>query len=698
MNRLFFVYFLVLFTGISVIAKVAYTQIREKEDLKNRQKKITIEDIIVKPMRGDILASDGKVLATSVPSYAIRMDPCSDGLTNELFNENIDSLALCLARMPGRESAGSYKQKIVTARRQKKRYLMIDPGVDYIMLKKIKKYPLFRLGSNKGGLIIETEENRKQPHEGLAGRTIGYLTKDPFGNYPGLEGAYNTFLRGKEGVRIVQRLWGGARMPVNSDETVDPVDGGDVVSTIDVHIQDVAETSLRKCLTRHNAHHGSVIVMEVATGEVKAIVNLGKAGNGNYSERYNYALGEAVEPGSTFKLMSYMAAMEDGYIQLTDSVNNGTGVVSYLGKEVNDDHRKETMGWLTVEEAFAFSSNVSITKMINKYYKGKERQFINRLYAMNLNNKLDIELSGESEPFVKYPDNNLWSGISLTQIAYGYEVLLTPIHTLTFYNAVANNGKMVKPRFVKELRRHGSLEERKEVTVIKSSVASQATIHKAKQMMEAVVNYGTAKRIKTDLYRIAGKTGTAQIANEQSGYRNKQHYASFAGYFPADRPKYSCIVTVYAPSQNGTGGGVVAAPVFREIADKIYAADPDMNEVLKPEKHGMMADIPYSKSGFYGDLAYVWKTLEIPVGKDSPKTECVSVTAGEKEVEVKARGMNKNLVPNVVDMGLKDALFLLEQRGLRVSVRGRGRIITQSVAPGSEIARNHIIVLEMSQK
>ncbi|MDR0713925.1 MAG: transpeptidase family protein [Bacteroidales bacterium] len=697
LNRLFFIYFIIVFAGLSVIVKVVYTQIREKGRLKNLQKEISLEDIIVKPMRGDILASDGRVLATSIPSYEIRMDPCSKGLTDELFNANIDSLAWHLARIPGKESADVYKRKIINARRQHNCYLLIDPGVDYLMLKKIKKYPLFRLGSNKGGLIIESEENRKQPHGGLASRTIGYLTKDPFGNHPGLEGAYNIFLRGKEGVRIVQRLSGGAQMPVNSDESVDPVDGGDVVSTIDVHIQDVAETGLRKCLIHHNAHHGSVIVMEVATGEVKAIVNLGKTANGSYSEVYNYALGEAVEPGSTFKLMTYMVALEDGYIQLTDSVNNRNGVVSYLGKEVNDDYRKETQGWLTVEEAFAFSSNVSITKLINQYYKGKERQFINRLYSMNLNNKLNIDLNGESEPFVKYPDNNMWSGISLTQIAYGYEVLLTPIHTLTFYNAVANNGKMVKPRFVKELRRHGSLEERKETVVIKSSIASQATIHKAKQMMEAVVDYGTAKRIKTDLYKIAGKTGTAQIANEQSGYRNKQHYASFVGYFPADRPKYSCIVTVYAPSQNGTGGGVVATPVFREIADKIYAVDPDMNEVLKPEKNGMMADIPYSKSGFYRELAYVWKTLEIPVCKEIPQTECVSVTAGEKEIDVKTRSTNKNLVPNVVDMGLKDALFLLEQRGLQVSVRGRGRIIAQSVAPGSDITLNRRIVLEMSQ-
>jgi cell division protein FtsI (penicillin-binding protein 3) len=363
---------------------------------------------------------------------------------------------------------------------------------------------------------------------------------------------------------------------------------------------------------------------------------------------------------------------------------------------VHDDHNPATMGWLSVEKAFALSSNVSVTKIIDKHYKGKEKQFINRLYSMNLNNKLNLDLSGEGEPNIKYPDNKTWSGLSLTQMAYGYEVLLAPIHTLTFYNAVANNGKMVKPHFAKELRRHGALEERKETEIIKSSIASQATIRKVKQMMEAVVNYGTAKRIKTDLYKIAGKTGTAQIANEKYGYKDKQHYASFVGYFPADRPKYSCIVTVYAPTQNGTGGGVVAAPVFREISDKIFAADPDMSEILKPAKKGMMADVPFSKSGAYSDLLYVLDELNIPV-KSTAKTDWVSTSSGEKGLSMEKRAINKKSVPNVVDMGLKDALFLLEGCGFQVSVRGRGRIVSQSIAAGSDVEKNKVIVLEMSQ-
>jgi len=283
-------------------------------------------------------------------------------------------------------------------------------------------------------------------------------------------------------------------------------------------------------------------------------------------------------------------------------------------------------------------------------------------------------------------------------MAMGYEVRLAPIHVLTFYNAVANDGKMVKPRFVKKLTRHGTTEKTYDVQVIKSSIASSTTISNAKKMMEAVVDYGTAKRIKPDLYKIAGKSGTAQVANEKYGYRNdRKYYASFVGYFPADCPKYSCIVSVYAPTVNGYGGGAVAAPVFREIADKIYAADPDMRETLKPEKRGVMADIPHSKSGSFSDLSYIFKELNIPVEKETSKPDWVTAKNSDTKVELKQRAMDKDLVPNVVDMGLKDALYLLEERGLRVSVRGRGRVISQSITPGSKVFPNGSIILEMRQ-
>jgi cell division protein FtsI (penicillin-binding protein 3) len=697
--RVGIVYFAVLTMALAVIGKIIYTQIAEGAELKKKMENISLKDIIIEPNRGDILATDGRILATSLPSYEIRMDTRATGLTDELFHSKIDSLAQCLAKVLGKKSASMYKQEITSARKQNKRYFLIDARVDYTSLKAIKKFPVFRLGPNKGGLITVQESIRKQPHGGLAARTIGYLTKDPNGNFPGLEGAFDAHLRGERGVGVMQKLSGGVLMPVNGINSVEPKDGGDVVSTIDVNIQDVAETSLRRRLQYHNAHHGTAVVMEVETGEIKAIVNLGKNEYGNYRELYNYALGESIEPGSTFKLMSYMAALEDGKLQPTDSVDNGqSGAVYYYGKRVHDDQRQETMGWLTVEEAFAHSSNISVTKLIDRLYKGNEKQFIDRLYSMNLNQKLGLELSGEGEPDIKYPGSKYWSGLSLTQMSYGYEVRLAPIHVLAFYNAVANGGEMVKPRFVKKITRHGAVEHGFDVQVIKSSIASAATIRKVKKMMEAVVEYGTAKRIKTDLYAIAGKSGTAQVANEKYGYRgDRKYYASFVGYFPADRPKYSCIVSIYAPTVNGTGGSTVSAPVFREIADKIYAADPDMRETLKPVKRGAIADIPYSKSGRYNDLDYVLNELDIPVEMGKDKSDWVTATSDSTHIRLQTRTMNKNLVPNVVDMGLKDALYLLEERGLQVSVRGRGRVVSQSVAAGSKVVPNSVITLGMSQ-
>ena len=337
-------------------------------------------------------------------------------------------------------------------------------------------------------------------------------------------------------------------------------------TTINKEIQEAAETSLLQQLQRHNAQHGTAVVMEVATGEIKAIANLGRDEDGNYKESYNYALGESIEPGSTFQLMTYMAMFEDGMLKYNDSIDNGfTGSVTFFGKRVDDDGRSETMGWLTVEKAFALSSNIAVTKFVDKHYRGNEKKFIDRLYSMNLNQKLDLEVSGEGEPEIKYPGSHFWTELSLTQMASGYEVRMAPIHVLTFYNAVANDGKMVKPIFIK-----GEKGKREKVQVEKKQIASLATINDAKRMLEAVVEYGTAKRIKTDAYKIAGKTGTIQTSNNG---KERKYYASFAGYFPADCPKYSCIVSIYAPTENGFGGGVVAAPAFREIADKIMNSE-----------------------------------------------------------------------------------------------------------------------------
>ena len=695
LSRAIIIYFLMVIAAISIISKAAYVNVKEGDYLDSLKKNQSLIDIEIIANRGDILARDGRLLATSLPTYEIRMDTRATGLTDKIFNDSIDALCQSLSRLFNKP-ASRYKSEIVAARREGRRYHLVERRVDYIQMQAIKEFPIFNLGRNRGGLVIELENIRWQPHGGLAGRTIGYLTRDPNGNHPGLEGSFDAWLRGENGVGVVQRLPGGTTMPVSGAHAIEPRDGGDVVSTIDVNMQDAAETSLRQRLQYHRADHGTVVVMEVATGEIKAIANLGRDEFGNYREIYNYALGESIEPGSTFKLMTYMAMFEDGKLQITDSIDNGqSGAVYFHRKLVSDDGRRETLGWLNVEEAFAHSSNISVTKWVDHHYRGRERQFIDRLYAMNLNQRLGLEISGEADPEIKYPDNRLWSGLSLTQKAYGYELRMAPIQILTFYNAVANDGKMVKPLFVKRLTRHGAVERTFDTQVIKSSIASASTIRQARRMMEAVVEYGTARRINTDMYQIAGKTGTAQAANERYGYRDRKYYATFVGYFPADRPKYSMIVSIYDPKVNGYGGGVVAAPVFREVADKIFAADPDMRETLRPERRGVMADIPQSKSGNHDNLSFVLRELNIPVAREDGVANWVTATVNDTKIELKPREMDNSLVPNVVGMGLKDALFLLEEREMRVSVRGRGRVASQSISPGSRITPNGSITLEL---
>jgi cell division protein FtsI (penicillin-binding protein 3) len=695
LSRAGIVYFFLLLFAATIIFKIVRIQITEGDALRTALEVNSTRNVIIEPARGDILATDGRLLAISLPMYEIRMDTRTP--SEKLFTDSIDALCVGLANLFGRKPASKYKEEIVAARRSGNGYLLIERRVGHNDMKELKKIPIFNLGRNRGGLIIEETYERVQPNGGLAARTIGYTTQDPQGNYPGLEGAFNTYLRGEQGNTVMQRMPSGALRPVPNVNSTQAKNGIDVVSTIDVNIQDVAETALRKQLQHHNAQHGTVVVMEVATGEIKAIVNLGKNVYGNYRELYNYALGEAIEPGSTFKLMTYMALFEDGKIQITDSINNGqSGAVTFFGKAVTDGGRGETFGWLNVEEAFAHSSNISITKFVDKHYRGKERQFIDRLYNMHLNQRLGLELSGEGVPDIKYPGSQYWSGLSLTQMAYGYEVRLAPIHILTFYNAVANDGKMVKPRFVKELSRHGVVEKTFDVQVIKSSIASTSTIRKAKKMLEAAVEYGTARRIQPQMYSIAGKTGTAQVANERYGYRDRKYYASFVGYFPADKPKYSMIVSVYDPKINGYGGGQVAAPVFREISDKIYAADPDMREILAPERRSMMADVPYSKSGSYSEIEYVLRELNIPMERLSGRPNWATASVNETKIEFSLRQMESDRVPNVIDMGLKDALFLLEERGLQVSVRGRGRVVSQSIAAGNRITPGGRITLVMN--
>jgi len=693
------IYIIMLTFAILIGGKILFLQLIEGGKWKEKAQSLTLKDITIESNRGDILAADGRLLASSVPYYEIRMDTRSTGMDDHTFSSNIDSLAYKLSGLFRDKSAAQYKNELITARRNGERFYLIKRRVNYNQLKELKKFPIFRLGRYKGGFIALQTNLRIQPHVNLASRTIGKTTLGEGGNVVGIEGAYDEELKGVEGVRLMQRLNGNVWMPVHDGNEVEPKDGMDVVTTIDVDLQDVAENALLKQLIRHEAHHGTAVLMEVSSGEIKAIANLERNSKGQYKETYNYAIGESRAPGSTFKLASIIALLEDGYVELDDTINTGNGEIMYYDKKIADT-KPGGHGTITVQEVLELSSNVGISKMVTDYYSGNEEKFINRLYSMNLNNRLGIEIKGEGEPEIKYPGDKLWSGISLPQMSYGYEVRLTPLQTLNLYNAIANDGRMVKPKFVKGLMYHGDWVEKFDTEIIKQSICSRSTLRKVKIMLEGVVERGTARNIRNDNYKIAGKTGTAQIANKESGYSDKSkisYQASFVGYFPADNPKYSCIVVVNAPSRNVYYGNLVAGPVFKEIADKVYATNFEMHESLNLSRQQNGENkIPYSKNSYKDELKYALSDLGIEVNDKDVSTDWVLTTKLDSCVKLRNRTIDEDLMPNVKGMGVKDALFILENLGLTVELKGRGTILNQSVTPGARISKGDLVVLEMS--
>jgi len=413
-------------------------------------------------------------------------------------------------------------------------------------------------------------------------------------------------------------------------------------------------------------------------------------------EFYNYAIGESTEPGSTFKLPALIAAMEDGYVDINDSIDTGNGEVYFYDKRVRDDsYGKGGYGKISVKRAFEVSSNVGVASIINNAYKGREHHFIDRLYSMGLNDKLGIQIRGEGTPDIKYPNDKLWSGISLPMISHGYEVRLTPLQILAFYNAIANDGKLVRPRLVKELHYHGKVVKRFPTEVINPSICSKSTLRKSREMLEGVVENGTARNLRNDYLKIAGKTGTTQMYNATHGYQSKKYQASFAGYFPADNPKYSCIVVINSPSNHLYYGSDVAGPVFLEIAEKVYATDFELhqNKQIAETEANML---PYSKNGYEPEIEEVLKELNIKVKPAAGNPQWVVTTKEEEAINLDVRSVKPNLVPNVISMGAKDAVYLLERAGLKVEIVGRGSVKNQSIAPGTIVVKGQKVVLEMS--
>lgn len=687
------IYIVIILVAVAIVARVSVIQFVEGKKWTAMGETYIYKTDNVPANRGDILASDGRVLASSIPYYNIYMDTRSSGMDASVWNAGIDGLANGLSRVIGLKSSSQWKNDLNSARSKGDRYYLIRRRVTYSQLKQLKELPIFSQGRYKGGLIAENENRRVLPHMILAGRTIGTLNKGESGNVVGLEGAFDRELTGVNGKVLKQRLTGGAWMPVNDKNSVEPRDGNDILTTIDIDLQDVAESALLNQLRQHNAHHGVAILMEVKSGDIKAIANLEQGGDGNYYESYNYAIGESTEPGSTFKLASFMVALEDGVIDLDDTVDTGKGSIKYYDKVISDSHR-EGYGKITAREVFEKSSNVGTAKIIYDNYKSRPGDFVDRLYRMGLNEKLGLEIRGEGAPLIRYPGDKYWSGISLPMMSHGYEVQMTPLQILTFYNAVANNGRMMKPRLVKEVSYHGEVIKSFPTQVINPSIASKSTISKARILLEGVVRSGTATNLHTDTYIIAGKTGTAQIANDKYGYKvggKVSYQASFVGYFPAGDPVYSCIVVVNAPSNSVYYGNQVAGPVFKEIADKVYATG--FYREWNDQKE-QTAKAPSVLRGYSNDSRRVLTMLGVvPMGDTGD--EWVTAAGRNDTVILKEHRVIENLIPDVTGMGLRDALFLLENAGLTVSTSGRGRVIQQSLRPGTRVTPGANINLEL---
>ena len=697
LRRVFLVYFGIALFGIAVIGKAIYIQYFEGKELVEQAKNHEMRLFPVEAMRGNISSDDGTLMATSVPNFEVRMDVSSENITDEFFKENADSLAYSLSNLFKDKKSSEYKEILWEARRNGERYYLIHRDVSYPELKQIRTFPIFRLGQFRGGLIVISHYKRELPYKNLAKRTIGYQSDENTDTikYVGLEGSFSKNLQGIGGKRLMRRIGSTNWVPVDIENEVEPQNGNDIITTIDINIQDLAETALMNELIADSADHGCVIVMEVKTGYIKAIVNLGRSSKGGYSEVFNYAIGEASEPGSTFKMASFLVALEDGKIDLNTQISTGNGTVFFSGRKMEDSHRG--YGTLTAQQVFEKSSNVGTSKLIYNAYAQEPQKYIDGLNRMSLNKKLDLQIGGEGRPYIKNTKDKWWSAVSLPWMSIGYEVALTPLQLLTFYNAIANNGKMVKPILVKEILKNGQVEQTFPPEIINPAICSPATIAKARILLEGVVERGTGSLLKNPVYKIAGKTGTAQLARDNKGYKvgTKAHYkGSFVGYFPADNPKYSCFVMIYKPIKGKFYGAQVAAPVFKEIADRIYATLQEIDN--PPIKDITGLGIPFANLGLQKDIAEVYGQLNFRVNPLNTAAQWVRPVSDSSKVILVPEIIPRGSIPDVTGMSVKDAVFLLEELGLKVTVNGKGAVVKQSLQPGRFIPKGSIIILDLS--
>ncbi len=687
-SRAIFLYSLFVLISIAIAVKIIYIQGLQDINFDTNSPKF----FQVEAPRGNIFSDDGSLLAISMPLYKIRLD--MSVIEEDIFHANIDELAKGLSNLFNDKTPKEYYEFLIYSKNKiNNKYILFKNKVTYNQLKLLKKLPIFELGQNRGGLIAEQRPHRHKPFGILAKRTIGILRSE---NPVGIERAFDYTLKGSPGQQLKQKVGNGIWLPKKSDDNKLPNPGSDVVTTINIDMQDITEFSLHNALIEHEADWGCVILMEVVSGKIKAIANLRRDADTLIDEYYNYGIGEHFEPGSTFKLASIVAGIEDGYFSIEDSVDTKNGKHKFYDK-VMLDSKEGGYGKITIGDAFVVSSNVGISKTIDKYYKDDPSQFLDRIYKMGLSKPLDIELPYANNLLIKNPKMKEWSGVTLPWMSIGYEMQLTPIHILTFYNAIANSGKMVAPMFTSKIMRGSEIIELRKSEIINPSICSKSTINKVIPLLKRVVDEGTANSIKTQKYNIAGKTGTTLLNYDDSRKEGTRSYqASFAGFFPAENPKYSCIVVINNPKSGKFYGGNVAAPIFREIADKIFAFNIDIHSASEIDNSS--SDFPKIKQGHTLDTKILTDVLGMNI--DITNHEWMIPVLTNNNLSLKVRRIESDLkngiMPNLIGMGVKDALYLLENYGLKVEYKGYGSIKEQSIIKGSRFKEGEKIQLLLS--
>ncbi len=648
----------------------------------------------VEALRGNIYADDGSLLATSVPKYDVIFDLRADGLTTKIFLAKIDSFSQLCANMFPERNASAWKEYLIKHRERKTRYLKIAKDLGYEQIKAIKTWPIARDGKFKGGVWYEEKGKRMYFMGDLAKRTIGYI-KDK--TSVGLEGAFDTLLRGKNGRIMQQRMSGQIWRPIQIGNNQPPVNGKDIVTTLDVRIQDIAQYSLQKGLEAESADHGCVIVMETKTGAIKAMANLTRGEDNKYYETQNYAVSEFTEPGSTFKVVSAIALLEDGYVKPTDSIDNNWGKWTWYNTPW-EDSKKPPKKFYTLGECLQYSSNIGTSKFVMQHYKKNPEKFTNHILDLGLHIKPKFDIPSGNNPIIPTPDDASWSGTSLPSLSIGYSSNLSPLQVLMLYNTIANKGKMMQPYMVKEIRLEGQSLSKIEPIVLKEKAFSAATAAAVTNMLVQVVDHGTAKEIKSENYKIAGKTGTSWLNKGIGGYNeenNKQFQASFAGFFPANNPEYTIVVVVNNPKSGKYSGAQIAAPIFKNISDRIYS----IHIKVQPALH--VASLPQVPGILKGDLQKTKLVLhELGISsKLLPSDSGVITKVGYIESTKEAHSLNlkpvmvtPGFMPDLRGMGLRDALKILSELGLKVNYVGYGRITEQSPAPNTKIGENTNLV------